>query len=81
MGRTKGGKVELNNCERALKYLYGTDCPKLGRGVTGNTPDFGSGVSRFESWRPSHFYFWLSAPSMRSKSEDGRQRANKAMGR
>jgi|GEM_PF-4562212 hypothetical protein len=29
----------------------------LGRGVTGNTPDFGSGVSRFESWRPSHFCF------------------------
>lgn len=29
----------------------------LGRGVIGNTPDFGSGDSRFDPWRPSHFSF------------------------
>lgn len=48
--RTAGMSLKFIN-DNSAQFI------RLGRGVTGNTPDFGSGESRFETWRPSQFVF------------------------
>lgn len=57
-------RTNLIKSERSAKMVYWirehnlrTTQFLLGRGVIGNTPDFGSGDSRFDPWRPSHFLF------------------------